>query len=100
MEDSFKNKNSQREKLEAFQLEIQKLLSERPELILFQQNLEAQLDKIGTIDTPEGRANRAALAFSLMRESFFKLREGLEEYQIGLTDALNRKTKPKLRIIK
>ncbi len=100
MDDKFEDKRQQSENIRKYQQEIENLLKERPDLVAFQKNLEAQLDRVGTLDTPEGRANRAAFAFSLLREALLEFREGIEEYQNGLCDAFEGKRKPHLRLLK
>lgn len=100
MDKIFEQKREQIEIIEKYQREIETLLRERPQLEAFQRNLEDQLNRIGSVDTEEGRANRVALVFSLLRDSLFELRGGLEDYQMGLSDALTGKQRPHLRLLK
>ncbi len=81
MENIFLEKQKQQERIQFFQNEIEKLLQQRPELIPIQKELSQQLDKIGDLSSEEGRQNRATFAFSMMRESFLKMRESLLEFK-------------------
>lgn len=100
MDKIFEQKREQIEIIEKYQREIETLLRERPQLEAFQRNLEEQLNRIGSVDTEEGRANRVALVFSLLRDSLFEFREGLKDYQEGLSDALTGKQRLHLRLLK
>jgi hypothetical protein len=96
MDTRFKERIELNAVIEKYQNEIDKLLVEAPELVSFQREVEARLDKVGDVRTVEGRLNRAALAFSMLRESFIKFRDGMEEYQRLLTvefEANRNKTK-------
>ena len=94
MENYFNEKKAQTERVDKFQKEIEKLLIERPELIPLQREIEIKLDKIGKIDSPEGRSNRAALAFALLREAFVEFKKGMVDY----SEALSHPTLPKKKI--
>jgi hypothetical protein len=100
MKNRLSDRKTQQEQIEKYQREIEALLAERPDLVSLQRSLEAQLDKIGSTETIQGRANRAALAFALMGASFLEFRDGLEEYQQDLCELLTGPTKPGLRLLK
>lgn len=100
MENYFNEKKAQSEIVEKFQKEIEVLLSERPELIPLQREIENKLDKIGKIDSPEGRSNRAALAFTLLREAFIEFKKGMADYSKALSQSTLPKKKTGLHLIK
>lgn len=91
MDQRFKERIEQNALIEKYQNDIDTFLMQNPELASFQKGIEEQLDKIGDITTPEGRMNRSALMFSMLRDSFLKFSEGLDEYQKLLTQALETK---------
>jgi hypothetical protein len=100
MDTRFKEKLELNEFIEKTQNEIDKLLLESPGLGILQREIEERLDKVGDVRTLEGRINRSALMFSLLKESFAKFRDGLEDYQKDLADNLEaKKNKAKLTII-
>lgn len=99
MDYPFIDKKERQALIEHYQDEIRVLLEQRPDLIALQKEIEARLNKVGGLDSVEGRANRAAMAFSLMRESFSKLSSALANYQSDFADLLTQKRKPELRLI-
>lgn len=104
MDKHFEERRIQLETIERYRQEIEKLLAEKPELAPLQRKIEDQLDKVGSVDSPEGRINRLALAFALMQESFVEFQQGLVDYQCGLADALGGEKKqvkkPTLSLVK
>lgn len=100
MDERFKERLEQNALIEQYQSEIDKLLIESPELALFQREIEERLDKVGDVRTLEGRINRAALMFSMLRDSFLKFRDGLEDYQKILAYGIEiQKNKSRLTVI-
>jgi hypothetical protein len=100
MDQRFKDRLDQNTLIEQYQAEIDRLLLESPELASFQREIEERLDKVGDLRTQEGRSNRAALMFSMLRDSFLKFRDGLEDYQKVLVHGIElQKSKTKLSVI-
>lgn len=100
MRTEFLDKLNQKKRIEEYQKEIKKLLEKRPNLIPFQKTIEEKLDKIGSIKTPEGRVNRAVLAYVMMSDALKDLRIGFEDYQKGVADVIMGKRKPNLKLVK
>lgn len=81
MDERFKERLEISELVEQYQNEIDQLIMTSPELAEFQRSVENHLDQAGDLRTPEGRHLRSAAAFHLLKESFVRLSESLDEYQ-------------------